>query len=52
MLLLFLTGVLFWIVYGWKTHSVPVILANIVTLLLNIGILIMKIIFEKTQEVN
>ena len=46
MLILFISGVFLWIIYGWETHSLPVIIANIITLLLNIIILCLKLIYE------
>ena len=47
MLLLFISGVFLWIVYGWETHSLPVIIANVITLILNSTILILKIRYER-----
>ena len=43
MLLLFATGILLWTVYGVRTESLPVILANVITFLLIIVLLAMKI---------
>ena len=43
MLLLFATGILLWTVYGIRTESLPVILANVITFLLIIVLLAMKI---------
>jgi MtN3 and saliva related transmembrane protein len=43
MLLLFATGILLWTVYGIRTGSLPVILANVITFLLIIVLLAMKI---------
>ena len=42
MLLLFIVGVLFWIIYGWQTKAIPLIAANIITFILNLSILILK----------
>ena len=39
----FSTGVLLWLIYGIWIDSLPVILANAVTLLLQIGIVTLKI---------
>ena len=47
MLILFICGVFLWIVYGWETHSIPVIVANIITFILNSIILALKIIYER-----
>lgn len=43
MLVTFSTGVLLWLIYGLWIDSLPVILANAVTLLLQAGIVSMKI---------
>ena len=46
-LIMFLTGVLSWIIYGYKISSIPILLANVITFILNLLILIFKIIFSK-----
>jgi len=46
-LVMFLTGVLSWIIYGYKISSTPILLANIITFILNLLILIFKITFSK-----
>ena len=46
-LIMFLTGVMSWIVYGYKISSAPILLANIITFILNLLILIFKISFDK-----
>jgi MtN3 and saliva related transmembrane protein len=43
MLVTFSTGVLLWLIYGVWIDSLPVILANAVTLLLQAGIVSLKI---------
>ena len=43
MVLTFTIGVLLWLIYGIWIDSLPVILANAVTLLLQIGIVTLKI---------
>jgi MtN3 and saliva related transmembrane protein len=43
MYLLFCSGVALWLVYGLMTHALPVIVANIATLLLSAIILIIKL---------
>ena len=48
-LIMFLTGVLSWIVYGYKIASIPILLANLVTFILNLLILIFKITFSKNK---
>ncbi len=45
-LITFLIGVLFWIMYALKTHSTPVLIANLLTFSLNISILVLKLIFK------
>ena len=47
-LILFIIGVLSWIIYGYKISSSPVLVANLITLILNLLILISKIYFSKT----
>tara|TARA_Y100000589_G_scaffold51447_1_gene42843 strand:+ start:136 stop:402 length:267 start_codon:yes stop_codon:yes gene_type:complete len=46
-LIMFLTGVLSWIIYGYKISSTPILIANIITFILNLLILIFKISFSK-----
>ena len=46
-LVMFLTGVLSWIIYGYKISSTPILLANLITFILNLLILIFKITFSK-----
>ncbi len=50
MFALFISGVSLWCVYGWEIHSIPVVIANIITFILASLILILKYIYEK-QEV-
>jgi MtN3 and saliva related transmembrane protein len=45
MFLVFSLGVLLWLVYGVFIHSLPVILANVVTLGLSLAILALKLRF-------
>ena len=47
-LIMFITGVLSWIIYGYKISSTPILIANLITLILNLSILISKIYFSKT----
>ncbi len=42
MLLLFNVGVALWIAYGWLMASLPIVLANVATLLLNVPLLFLK----------
>ena len=46
-LVMFITGVLSWIIYGYKISSTPILIANIITFILNLLILIFKITFSK-----
>ena len=46
-LIMFLTGLLSWIIYGYKIESTPILVANIITFVLNLLILIFKISFSK-----
>jgi MtN3 and saliva related transmembrane protein len=43
MLLIFSAGVILWLIYGIMIESVPVILANLVTLILSGTIIVLKI---------
>ena len=47
-LIMFIIGVLSWIIYGYKISSSPILVANLITLILNTLILISKIYFSKT----
>ena len=47
-LIMFIVGVFSWIIYGYKISSTPICIANLITLVLNILILISKINFSKT----
>ena len=42
-LIMFICGVCSWIIYGYKILSIPIMTANIITLLLNCLILISKV---------
>ncbi|GCE65876.1 MtN3 and saliva related protein [cyanobiont of Ornithocercus magnificus] len=52
MLLTFIAGLLFWIIYGFQTHALPVLLANTMTLILNVAILALKLIYASDREVS
>ncbi len=43
MLLTFIIGVFLWLVYGLLLGALPIILANLVTLVLTLAILILKV---------
>ena len=46
-LLMFICGVGFWIIYGYKISSFPILLANVITFILNLFILISKVYYSK-----
>ena len=46
-LIMFLTGLLSWIIYGYKISSTPILVANVITFILNLLILIFKVTFSK-----
>ena len=46
-LIMFIIGVLSWIIYGYKLSSLPIMIANLITFVLNLLILISKIYFSK-----
>ena len=46
-LLMFLTGVAAWIIYGIQISSKPILIANTITFLLNFLILVFKLIYSK-----
>ena len=47
MIVMFIVGLIFWIIYGWETKAIPVLIANIITLILNCSILILKLSYEQ-----
>lgn len=47
MLLIFSAGLILWLIYGVMIESVPVILANVVTLLLSGTIIVLKIRYSR-----
>ena len=46
-LIMFICGVGSWIIYGYKISSLPILIANIITLILNLFILISKIYYSR-----
>lgn len=46
MFLLFTLGLVFWLVYGIYMNALPIILANVITLILALSILVMKVLFR------
>ncbi len=49
MLILFIAGLLCWIVYGLKINSIPILLANIITFIFNFSILVLKILYRENK---
>ncbi len=49
MLILFITGLFCWIIYGLKIKSIPILVANIITFIFNFSILILKILYKKNK---
>jgi MtN3 and saliva related transmembrane protein len=47
MFLVFTTGTMFWVAYGFLAHSTPVLIANSVTFALSLSILILKLRFDR-----
>ena len=50
MLILFITGLICWIIYGIRINSIPILVANIITFIFNLLILILKITYNKNNE--
>ena len=50
MLILFIAGLIFWIIYGLKIHSIPILVANIITFIFNFSILILKITYRNNNQ--
>ena len=50
MLILFITGLICWIIYGSKIHSTPIVVANFVTFIFNFSILILKLSYNKENN--
>ena len=51
-LIMFICGVCSWIIYGYKISSIPILIANLVTFILNMFILIFKIYYSKSSNSN
>ena len=47
-LIMFISGVVSWIIYGYEISSLPILIANIITFILNLFILISKIYYSKS----
>jgi MtN3 and saliva related transmembrane protein len=48
MLLILLTGLSLWVWYGFKKDDWPIIVTNIYSLALNIGVIILSVKYKKT----
>ena len=46
MLIIFITGLFFWIIYAIQENALPVLIANIITFILNMTILILKLVYK------
>jgi MtN3 and saliva related transmembrane protein len=46
MFLLFSLGVLLWLIYGVMIQSTPILIANTITLILSLAILLMKLFYK------
>ncbi|MDC3170781.1 SemiSWEET transporter [Prochlorococcus sp. AH-716-E13] len=46
-LIMFICGVGSWVIYGYKISSSPILIANIITFILNLFILISKIYYSQ-----
>jgi len=47
---LFAVGTFVWLVYGWLIESWPVILANAVTFVLAVSIVVLKVKYDRTAR--
>ena len=50
MLILFIIGLICWIIYGLKIHSIPILVANIITFIFNFSILILKLTYRNNNQ--
>ena len=46
-LIMFIVGLISWIIYGYKISSTPILIANSITLVLNLLIVISKLYYSK-----
>ena len=49
-LIMFVTGVGSWIIYGYEISSIPILLANTITFILNFLILFFKIYYSNKSD--
>ena len=50
MLILFITGLICWIIYGIEINSVPILSANIITFIFNFSILVLKLSYRNNNQ--
>ena len=50
MLILFIIGLICWIIYGLKINSIPILVANIFTFIFNFLILFLKITYKQAKD--
>ena len=50
MLVLFIIGLFCWIIYGLKIHSIPILVANIITFIFNFSILVLKLSYRNNNQ--
>ena len=50
MLILFISGLICWIIYGFRINSIPILVANIITFIFNFSILMLKINYSKKKS--
>tara|TARA_B100000700_G_C14933886_1_gene803273 strand:- start:59 stop:343 length:285 start_codon:yes stop_codon:yes gene_type:complete len=50
MLVMFILGVSLWAIYGWKMHALPVLVANVLTFILNVSILVLKLFYSMKKN--
>ena len=49
-LVTFTTGVVLWLLYGLRLEAAPIIIANIVTLVLNVTLIVLKWRYDSLQR--
>lgn len=52
MFLLFTCGVLLWLLYGIALHAAPIIIANAITLLLALTVILLKLRYSKPSVIK
>ena len=50
MLILFIIGLICWIIYGLKINSIPILVANIITFIFNLSILTLKLTYRNNSQ--